>query len=184
MLILKLTDNSKPYFSGSWWSGISAQSLCLINFPFPILFCKIQLLDTFFRSIYFQKCVSARYAHYTLQPGLHRHTAPMKFIQEWLNNDFQLCYRYLVFIIFIGLTWQSVCLLLQDVWSDSEGHVSLDSQQDYELIEAKHTPGRFYLLFKRRFNTCDPRDYLIEVCVCVWGGGGGWGGGIVSNTNW
>ncbi|XP_037609304.1 dopamine beta-hydroxylase [Sebastes umbrosus] len=49
-----------------------------------------------------------------------------------------------------------------DAWSDSEGHVSLDSQQDYELLEAKHKPEGFYLLFKRPFSTCDPRDYLIE----------------------
>uniref|UniRef100_A0A8C9X231 Dopamine beta-hydroxylase n=1 Tax=Sander lucioperca TaxID=283035 RepID=A0A8C9X231_SANLU len=49
-----------------------------------------------------------------------------------------------------------------DAWSDSEGHVSLDSQQDYELLEAKHKPDGFYLLFKRPFSTCDPRDYLIE----------------------
>ncbi|KAG7223902.1 hypothetical protein INR49_015158 [Caranx melampygus] len=49
-----------------------------------------------------------------------------------------------------------------DAWSDSEGHVSLDSQQDYELIEAKQKPDGFYLLFKRPFSTCDPRDYVIE----------------------
>ncbi|KAM3599493.1 uncharacterized protein V6R79_006896 [Siganus canaliculatus] len=49
-----------------------------------------------------------------------------------------------------------------DAWSDSEGHVSLDSQQDYELIEAKQKPDGYYLLFKRPFSTCDPRDYLIE----------------------
>uniref|UniRef100_A0A3B4T2L7 Dopamine beta-hydroxylase n=1 Tax=Seriola dumerili TaxID=41447 RepID=A0A3B4T2L7_SERDU len=49
-----------------------------------------------------------------------------------------------------------------DAWSDSEGHVSLDSQQDYKLIEAKQKTDGFYLLFKRPFSTCDPRDYLIE----------------------
>uniref|UniRef100_A0A8C3A2Y6 Dopamine beta-hydroxylase n=1 Tax=Cyclopterus lumpus TaxID=8103 RepID=A0A8C3A2Y6_CYCLU len=49
-----------------------------------------------------------------------------------------------------------------DAWSDNEGHVSLDSQQDYELMEAKHKTDGFYLLFKRPFSTCDPRDYLIE----------------------
>ncbi|XP_017266055.1 dopamine beta-hydroxylase [Kryptolebias marmoratus] len=49
-----------------------------------------------------------------------------------------------------------------DAWSDSEGRVSLDSQQDYELIEAKQKADGFYLLFKRPFSTCDPRDYLIE----------------------
>ncbi|XP_041816615.1 dopamine beta-hydroxylase [Chelmon rostratus] len=49
-----------------------------------------------------------------------------------------------------------------DAWSDSEGHVSLDRQQDYELIYAKQRPDGCYLLFKRAFSTCDPRDYLIE----------------------
>uniref|UniRef100_A0A665WV40 Dopamine beta-hydroxylase n=1 Tax=Echeneis naucrates TaxID=173247 RepID=A0A665WV40_ECHNA len=49
-----------------------------------------------------------------------------------------------------------------DAWSDSEGHVSLDSQQDYEFIEAEQKADGFYLLFKRPFSTCDPRDYLIE----------------------
>ncbi|XP_061656788.1 dopamine beta-hydroxylase [Syngnathoides biaculeatus] len=49
-----------------------------------------------------------------------------------------------------------------DAWSDSEGKVTLDSQQDYELIEAKWKSRGFYLLFKRPFSTCDPRDYLIE----------------------
>ncbi|KAM7393033.1 hypothetical protein PAMA_007922 [Pampus argenteus] len=50
----------------------------------------------------------------------------------------------------------------KDAWSDSEGHVSLDSQQDYDLIKATQKPDGFYLLFKRPFSTCDPRDYLIE----------------------
>ncbi|XP_074546763.1 dopamine beta-hydroxylase [Halichoeres trimaculatus] len=49
-----------------------------------------------------------------------------------------------------------------DAWSNSEGQVSLDSQQDYELLEAKQKPEGFFLLFKRPFSTCDPRDYLIE----------------------
>ncbi|KAM9841689.1 dopamine beta-hydroxylase [Aulostomus maculatus] len=49
-----------------------------------------------------------------------------------------------------------------DAWSDSEGKVSLDSQQDYELIQAQKKSDGFYLLFKRPFSTCDPRDYLIE----------------------
>ncbi|KAM6900881.1 dopamine beta-hydroxylase [Lycodopsis pacificus] len=49
-----------------------------------------------------------------------------------------------------------------DAWSDNEGHVSLDSQQDYELMEATHKTDGFHLLFKRPFSTCDPRDYLIE----------------------
>lgn len=62
----------------------------------------------------------------------------------------------------------TLCLLLQDAWSDSEGRVSLDSQQDYELLETQQKPDGFRLLFRRPFSTCDPRDYLIEVV----GGGG------------
>lgn len=69
---------------------------------------------------------------------------------------------------------KALFLLHQDAWSDGEGLVSLDSQQDYELIEAKQKPDGYYLLFRRPFSTCDPRDYLIEVClvalVGVWGG--------------
>ncbi|XP_038139569.1 dopamine beta-hydroxylase isoform X1 [Cyprinodon tularosa] len=49
-----------------------------------------------------------------------------------------------------------------DAWSDSKGHVSLDTQQDYELIETKQKADGFYLIFKRPFSTCDPRDYVIE----------------------
>uniref|UniRef100_A0A672IZT8 Dopamine beta-hydroxylase n=1 Tax=Salarias fasciatus TaxID=181472 RepID=A0A672IZT8_SALFA len=59
-------------------------------------------------------------------------------------------------VLFHGVPSPSGCL------SDSDGHVSLDSQQDYELIEAKQKAGGFHLLFKRPFSTCDPRDYLIE----------------------
>lgn len=56
-----------------------------------------------------------------------------------------------------------MCLLLQDAWSDGEGRVSLDSQQDYELLQTQQKPDGYHLLFRRPFSTCDPRDYLIEV---------------------
>ncbi|KAF7216960.1 dopamine beta-hydroxylase isoform X2 [Nothobranchius furzeri] len=49
-----------------------------------------------------------------------------------------------------------------DAWSDGKGRISLDRQQDYELIEAKQKADGFYLTFKRPFSTCDPRDYLIQ----------------------
>lgn len=86
-----------------------------------------------------------------------------------------LLYLVLFYVIYRFDLSKLLCMrfFLQDAWSDSEGHVSLDTQQDYELIEAKQKPDGFYLLFKRPFNTCDPKDYLIEVrlyftmCVCV-----------------
>ncbi|XP_029468388.1 dopamine beta-hydroxylase [Rhinatrema bivittatum] len=49
-----------------------------------------------------------------------------------------------------------------DAWSDQKGKLHMDSQQDYQLLKAHNTPEGFYLLFKRPFSTCDPKDYLIE----------------------
>ncbi|KAG8447492.1 hypothetical protein GDO86_014841 [Hymenochirus boettgeri] len=49
-----------------------------------------------------------------------------------------------------------------DAWSDQQGRLHLDSQQDYELLKARQSPEGLYLLFKRPFITCDPRDYTIE----------------------
>ncbi|XP_045702029.1 dopamine beta-hydroxylase [Phyllostomus hastatus] len=49
-----------------------------------------------------------------------------------------------------------------DAWSDQQGQVHLDAQQDYQLLQAQRTPEGLSLLFRRPFSTCDPRDYLIE----------------------
>ncbi|XP_066569223.1 dopamine beta-hydroxylase [Amia ocellicauda] len=49
-----------------------------------------------------------------------------------------------------------------DAWSDAHGHVRLDSQQDYQLVETHRAPEGFYILFKRPFSTCDSKDYVIE----------------------
>ncbi|XP_063000713.1 dopamine beta-hydroxylase [Elgaria multicarinata webbii] len=49
-----------------------------------------------------------------------------------------------------------------DAWTDREGQLHMDSQQDYELLRAQKSPGGLALLFKRPFSTCDPKDYFIE----------------------
>ncbi|XP_036608374.1 dopamine beta-hydroxylase [Trichosurus vulpecula] len=49
-----------------------------------------------------------------------------------------------------------------DAWSDAKGQIHLDSQQDYQLFKAQKTSRGLFLLLKRPFSTCDPRDYLIE----------------------
>ncbi|RXN07712.1 dopamine beta-hydroxylase [Labeo rohita] len=49
-----------------------------------------------------------------------------------------------------------------DAWSDNEGRVMLDTQQDYQLLETHQSTEGFFLLFKRPFSTCDPHDYIIE----------------------
>lgn len=55
-----------------------------------------------------------------------------------------------------------VNVYVQDAWSDDDGRVTLDGQQDYELLDARNTPEGFSLLFRRPFSTCDPHDYVIE----------------------
>lgn len=57
----------------------------------------------------------------------------------------------------------SPCLSPQDAWTDQKGQIHLDSQQDYQLLQAQRTPDGLSLLFKRPFSTCDPQDYRIEV---------------------
>ncbi|NWS74047.1 DOPO hydroxylase, partial [Crotophaga sulcirostris] len=49
-----------------------------------------------------------------------------------------------------------------DAWSDAKGQLHMDSQQDYQLLGARKAPKGLYLLFRRPFSTCDPKDYLIE----------------------
>ncbi|KFQ99299.1 Dopamine beta-hydroxylase, partial [Opisthocomus hoazin] len=49
-----------------------------------------------------------------------------------------------------------------DAWSDAKGQLHMDSQQDYQLLGAQRAPEGLYLLFRRAFSTCDPKDYLIE----------------------
>uniref|UniRef100_A0A8B9EVL7 Dopamine beta-hydroxylase n=1 Tax=Anser cygnoides TaxID=8845 RepID=A0A8B9EVL7_ANSCY len=49
-----------------------------------------------------------------------------------------------------------------DAWSDAKGHLHMDSQQDYQLLGAQSAAEGFYILFRRAFSTCDPKDYLIE----------------------
>ncbi|XP_063791912.1 dopamine beta-hydroxylase isoform X1 [Pseudophryne corroboree] len=49
-----------------------------------------------------------------------------------------------------------------DAWSDDDGLLHIDSHQDYQLLLARKAPEGLYLIFRRPFSTCDPRDYLIE----------------------
>ncbi|XP_004849647.1 dopamine beta-hydroxylase [Heterocephalus glaber] len=49
-----------------------------------------------------------------------------------------------------------------DAWSDWKGQIHLDTQQDYQLLQAQGTPDGLSLLFKRPFGTCDPKDYFIQ----------------------
>lgn len=50
----------------------------------------------------------------------------------------------------------------QDVWTDSNGFINLDKQNDCELLSTKKINNQIYLLFKRKFNTCDKHDFKLE----------------------
>ncbi|NXP37443.1 DOPO hydroxylase, partial [Leiothrix lutea] len=86
---------------------------------------------------------------------------------------FQLLIRELHFGLLFGMSDRgefenadlAVLWLLspsQDAWSDAKGQLHMDSQQDYQLLGARRAPEGLYLLFRRAFSTCDPKDYLIE----------------------
>ena len=49
----------------------------------------------------------------------------------------------------------------QDVWTDANGFINLDKQNDCELLATKKVGGQVYLLFKRKFNTCDAHDFKL-----------------------
>ena len=55
--------------------------------------------------------------------------------------------------------------LLQDRHAD--GHVTprIDSRQDYELISLQESGGKTTMKFKRKFETCDPEDNVVQVNV-------------------
>lgn len=50
----------------------------------------------------------------------------------------------------------------QDTWTDSNGFINLDKQNDCELLSTRRISNQIYLLFKRKFNTCDRHDFKLE----------------------
>ena len=49
----------------------------------------------------------------------------------------------------------------QDTWTDANGFINLDKQNDCELLSTKRVGNQIYLLFKRKFNTCDSHDFRL-----------------------
>lgn len=49
----------------------------------------------------------------------------------------------------------------QDTWTDVNGFINLDKQNDCELLSTKKVGNQIYLLFKRKFNTCDSHDFRL-----------------------
>ena len=43
----------------------------------------------------------------------------------------------------------------------------VDEQQDYKLADFQESDGKTLLKFTRKFDTCDPRDRKLEVCVYI-----------------
>ena len=53
--------------------------------------------------------------------------------------------------------------LVQDRYADARAIPPIDEQQDYELTGFQESGGKTVLKFKRKFDTCDPRDRKLEV---------------------
>ena len=54
---------------------------------------------------------------------------------------------------------------LQDRYADEKAIPPIDEQQDYKLEGFQESDGKTLLKFTRKFDTCDPRDRKLEVCV-------------------
>ncbi|KAL9979555.1 hypothetical protein ACROYT_G017233 [Oculina patagonica] len=52
---------------------------------------------------------------------------------------------------------------LKDRFADKKALPPIDEQQDYELTGFQESGGKTVLKFKRKFDTCDPRDIKLEV---------------------
>lgn len=55
--------------------------------------------------------------------------------------------------------------LSQDRYADDKAIPLVDGQQDYKLADFQESDGKTLLKFTRKFDTCDPRDRKLEVCV-------------------
>ena len=54
---------------------------------------------------------------------------------------------------------------MQDRYADEKAIPPIDEQQDYKLEGFQESGGKTLLKFTRKFDTCDPRDRKLEVCV-------------------
>ncbi|XP_071450350.1 dopamine beta-hydroxylase [Hetaerina americana] len=64
---------------------------------------------------------------------------------------------------------------LSDTWADLDGRLRLDESQDCEDFMFKRQGDSIKFAFKRKFDSCDPRDYVIEdgTTHVVWSTGVG-----------
>lgn len=57
---------------------------------------------------------------------------------------------------------------MQDTWTDEESYLNLDDRNDCTFMRLKRRRNEVRLVFQRKFDTCDPQDYVIEVSTgCV-----------------
>lgn len=53
----------------------------------------------------------------------------------------------------------------QDTWTDEESYINIDDQNDCMFLKLKRHRNDVRLVFQRKFDTCDPQDYTIEVSI-------------------
>lgn len=58
---------------------------------------------------------------------------------------------------------------LQDTWAAADGRLRVDESQDCEDFRHTRSGNVTKFAFRRKFDTCDSNDYLIEVSLCrMW----------------
>ena len=84
----------------------------------------------------------------------YSHTVRCTFLSLWC-----------IYVISVNgkLHWKY--LFLQDRYADEKAIPPIDEQQDYKLEGFQESDGKTLLKFTRKFDTCDPRDRKLEVCV-------------------
>lgn len=52
---------------------------------------------------------------------------------------------------------------LTDTWSDKSGIISIDDKQNCRNFRSKQKGNTSIIFFTRKFDTCDSKDYVIQV---------------------
>lgn len=51
---------------------------------------------------------------------------------------------------------------MQDTWADDQGVIGLDKHQNCNAFKIRFRKNATKFTFQRKFDTCDPKDYIIE----------------------
>ena len=53
------------------------------------------------------------------------------------------------------------------MYTDETGRLHTDVQQDYTVLDVHARANHVHVTFERKYDTCDVKDYLIDVSICL-----------------